>query len=63
MNGSVLGAEKHAGLPVDAGHYRRFYTEWLPTAGYEQVDGGEFEMNGTKNGLNYIELWFAVREI
>lgn len=22
--------------------YRRFYTEWLPTAGYEQVDGGEF---------------------
>ncbi|WEK54403.1 MAG: effector binding domain-containing protein [Candidatus Cohnella colombiensis] len=43
--------------------YRRFYTEWLPTAGYEQVDGVEFEMNGTKNGLNYIELWFAVRKM
>ncbi|MNC16038.1 Bacterial transcription activator, effector binding domain [compost metagenome] len=22
--------------------YKRFYTEWLPTAGYEQVDGIEF---------------------
>jgi len=43
--------------------YKRFYTEWLPTAGYEQVDGIEFEMYGTKNGLNYIELWFAVRKV
>lgn len=41
--------------------YRRFYTEWLPTAGYEQVDGGEFEMYGTENGLNYFGLWFPVR--
>ncbi|WP_422657601.1 AraC family transcriptional regulator [Paenibacillus sp. EC2-1] len=43
--------------------YQRFYTEWLPTAGYEQVDGMEFEMYGTKDGLNYIELWFAVRKL
>lgn len=43
--------------------YQRFYTEWLPTAGYEQVDGAEFEMYGTKDGLNYIELWFAVRKM
>lgn len=43
--------------------YQRFYTEWLPTAGYEQVDGAEFEMYGTKDGLNYIELWFAVRKV
>ncbi|RUS46049.1 effector binding domain-containing protein [Cohnella sp. AR92] len=42
--------------------YKRFYTEWLPTAGYEQVEGVEFEMYGTKSGLNYIELWFAVRK-
>ncbi|MFB9328975.1 helix-turn-helix domain-containing protein [Paenibacillus aurantiacus] len=42
--------------------YRRFYTEWLPTAGYEQVDGVEFEMYGAKDGLNYVELWFAVRK-
>lgn len=42
--------------------YRRFYTEWLPTAGYEQVDGVEFEMYGERDGLNYIELWFAVRK-
>lgn len=42
--------------------YKRFYTEWLPTAGYEQVDGIEFEMYGAKDGLNYIELWFAVRK-
>ncbi|MBW7453231.1 GyrI-like domain-containing protein, partial [Paenibacillus sepulcri] len=43
--------------------YRRFYTEWLPTAGYKQVDGVEFEMYGNKNGLNYIELWFPVRKV
>ncbi|WP_340003698.1 AraC family transcriptional regulator [Paenibacillus sp. FSL K6-0276] len=43
--------------------YKRFYTEWLPTSGYEQVDGTEFEMNGVKDGLNYIELWFAVRKV
>ncbi|MFD0674392.1 helix-turn-helix domain-containing protein [Cohnella sp. GCM10027633] len=42
--------------------YKRFYTEWLPTAGYEQADGIEFEMYGAKDGLNYIELWFAVRK-
>ncbi|WIV21217.1 effector binding domain-containing protein [Paenibacillus polygoni] len=43
--------------------YHRFYTEWLPSAGYEQVKGMEFEMYGEKNGLNYIELWFAVRKV
>ncbi len=43
--------------------YKRFYTEWLPTAGYEQADGIEFEMTGDKDGLNYIELWFAVRKV
>lgn len=43
--------------------YKRFYTEWLPTSGYEQVDGLEFEMNGVKDGLNYFELWFAVRKV
>lgn len=43
--------------------YKRYYTEWLPTAGYEQVDGIEFEMYGAKEGLNYIELWFAIRKV
>lgn len=43
--------------------YKCFYTEWLPTANYEQVDGIEFEMYGAKDGLNYIELWFAVRKM
>lgn len=43
--------------------YRRFYTEWLPTAGYEQVEGLELELYGTKDSLNYIELWFAVRKV
>lgn len=43
--------------------YRRFYTEWLPASGYEQVDGAEFEMYGTKDSLNYIELWFTVRKV
>ncbi len=43
--------------------YRRFFSEWLPTAGYEQVDGMEFEIYGGRAGLNYVELWFAVRKI
>ncbi|MBD3920475.1 AraC family transcriptional regulator [Paenibacillus sp. PR3] len=43
--------------------YRRFYTEWLPTSGYEQAEGMEFEMYGTKEGLQFVELWFAVRRI
>ncbi|WP_166246229.1 AraC family transcriptional regulator [Paenibacillus turpanensis] len=42
--------------------YKRFYTEWLPTSGYQQVDGLELELTGDKDGLNYIELWFAVRK-
>lgn len=43
--------------------YRRFYSEWLPTAGYEQVNEMELELYGGRDGLNYIELWFAVRKI
>lgn len=43
--------------------YRRFYSEWLPTSGYEQVDGMEFEIYGGRDGLNFVELWFAVRKI
>jgi len=43
--------------------YKRFYSEWLPTSGYEHADGIEFEMYGAKDGLNYIELWFAVRKV
>lgn len=42
--------------------YRRVYSEWLPTAGYEQIDGLEFEIYGGKDGQNFIELWFAVRK-
>lgn len=45
------------------GMYQRFFSEWLPTAGYEQIDGMEFEIYGAKDNLNYLELWFAVRRI
>lgn len=43
--------------------YRRFYTEWLPTSGYEHVDGMELEVYGERAGLHSVELWFAVRKI
>ncbi|MBP1994392.1 AraC family transcriptional regulator [Paenibacillus eucommiae] len=43
--------------------YRRFFSEWLPAAGYEQVDGMELEIYGGRDGLNFVELWFAVRKI
>lgn len=40
---------------------KRVYTEWLPTAGYEKIDGYEFEMYYSKeNGKNYTETWIRV---
>ncbi|MCR2805464.1 AraC family transcriptional regulator [Paenibacillus soyae] len=43
--------------------YRRFFTEWLPTSGYEQADGLELEVYGGRDGLHSVELWFAVRKV
>lgn len=42
--------------------YRRFYAEWLPTSGYEQVDEIELQVCGERAGLYSVELWFAVRK-
>lgn len=40
---------------------KRVYTEWLPTANYEKVDGYEFEMYYSKeNGKCYCEAWIRV---
>ncbi len=40
----------------------RVYTEWLPTANYEMIDGYDFEMYYTdKEGRFYEEVWFRVR--
>ena len=41
--------------------YKRFYSEWLPTAEYEPIDGLDFEIYGGDGELGYVELWFAVR--
>lgn len=42
---------------------KRFYSEWLPTAKYEKVDGADFEIYGGDKEYGYIELWFPVRKI
>lgn len=42
---------------------KRFYTEWLPTANYERIDGPNFEIYGGDREYGYIELWFPVRPI
>jgi len=42
--------------------YKRFYSEWLPTSGYEQVDGPDFEIYGGTTELGYIELWYPVKK-
>jgi AraC family transcriptional regulator len=40
---------------------KRVYTEWLPTASYEKIDGYEFEMYYNKeNGKCYCETWIRV---
>lgn len=41
---------------------KRFYSEWLPTAKYERVDGPNFEIYGGDREYGYIELWFPVRK-
>lgn len=41
---------------------KRVYTEWLPTANYEKVDGYELEMyyKNIKTGKHYCETWIRV---
>jgi AraC family transcriptional regulator len=43
--------------------WKRIYTEWFPTSGYEPVPGGpEFEMYGiAESGLSYCEVWIMVQ--
>ncbi|MDD4125059.1 MAG: effector binding domain-containing protein [Eubacteriales bacterium] len=41
---------------------KRFYSEWLPTAEYEQVNGMSFEVYGGDCDMGYVELWFAVEK-
>lgn len=38
----------------------RIYTDWLPTANYEIVDGYEFEMYYSEAGEFYEEIWIRV---
>lgn len=42
---------------------KRFYSEWLPTANYERVDGANFEIYGGDREYGYIELWFPVKPL
>lgn len=39
---------------------KRFYSEWLPTADYERIDGANFEIYGGTKDYGYIELWYPV---
>ena len=40
---------------------KRVYTEWLPTANYEKVDGYELELYyDTDDGMCYCETWIRV---
>lgn len=41
---------------------KRFFSEWLPTAEYEQADGMNFEVYGGDSDMGYIELWYAVKK-
>lgn len=41
---------------------KRFYSEWLPTAEYEKVEGPDFELYGGSEEEGYIELWYPVEK-
>lgn len=40
---------------------KRFYSEWLPTAKYERIDGPNFEIYRGDKEYGYIELWYPVK--
>jgi AraC family transcriptional regulator len=41
--------------------WRRIYSEWFPTAGYEHINGAEAEMYGVaESGKAYCEVWIPV---
>lgn len=40
---------------------KRVYTEWLPTADYEKVDGYDLEMYYCSGSVCWSELWIRVR--
>jgi AraC family transcriptional regulator len=44
--------------------WKRIYTEWLPTSGYDPVPGGpEFELYGiADSGKSYCEVWIMVKK-
>lgn len=44
------------------GLYKRFYSEWLPTAEYERVADMNFEVYGGDGETGYVELWFPVKQ-
>lgn len=41
---------------------KRFYSEWLQTAEYEQADGMNFDVYGGDANMGYLELWYAVKK-
>ena len=42
--------------------FRRAYTEWLPSSGYERIPGPDFEVySHTDNGKFYEEYWIPVK--
>jgi AraC family transcriptional regulator len=42
--------------------YKRVYSEWLPTSGYELMDGVDLEIYGGTDEVGYVELWFPVKQ-
>ena len=42
--------------------HKRFFSEWLPTAEYEQANGMNFEIHGGDSDMGYVELWYAVKK-
>ena len=44
------------------GIHERYWNEWLPTSGYEQVDGPDLEIYGGDDKLGYVEIWYPVKK-
>ena len=61
---AVFKTEKHTREQTSSaiqGLIKRVYTEWLPTASFQKVDGYELELYfDTDDGMYYCETWIRV---
>lgn len=65
LNGAIFPTNTYEPGKLDlATLKKRIFSEWIQTAKYKILDGGNFEMYCMNNkGEEFCELWYRVEEI